>query len=226
VPRAYLARFADNGLVLVRRRDSKLFTASPANVAVECGFYDVANSLSGNSSRVDEMLATIDGGAASALRSIDRTGQPPPEGTGDRLILSIYLALQNTRTPEQRARTMFPAQVAKYAGARTLTQEVVYEFLESVHLGFAPSDNEAKAAFDFVTVALLEPRAQTAEFAIQVMLGSVKHIAPLIAAMNWTLEIDRKEQLVTSDLPFIFWRAATIRDKFEGVGLNNAEEAE
>ncbi|HCG00402.1 MAG TPA: hypothetical protein DEV93_07630 [Chloroflexi bacterium] len=225
VPRSYLARFADDDVVLVRRRDSKIFTANPSKVAVECGFYDVADFTGGGkSSRVEEMLASIDDAAINALRTIDETDLPPPEGTDDRQVLSIFLALQNTRTPEQRARIMFPAKVAEYAGSRKLTKEVVYEFLERIHLGFPPSDNEAQAAFDFVSIALSDPRVLTAEFAIQAMFGSVKYVAPVIAAMNWTLEIDRKQQFVTSDLPFIFWRAPTIRDQFEGVGVNNAEE--
>jgi uncharacterized protein DUF4238 len=224
VPRAYLARFAFGDSVLVRQRDSKIFRANPVNVAVECGFYDLADGSGKRSSRIEEVLAGVDGTAIAAMRSIDRTDEPPSAGTDERLALAVFLALQNTRTPEQRERILFPERVADYARDRELTKELMAEFLEHVHLGFRPSANETSAAFDYVSVALGEPRAQTSGFAIEMMLRSVDQVAPVLATMNWTLEFDRKEQLITSDLPIVIWRAPSPRDKYEGVGVANADE--
>jgi hypothetical protein len=224
VPRAYLARFAGNDQVLVRQRDSKVFVANPTKVAVECGFYDVPDAKGAKSSRVEALLAQIDGNAAASILWIDRAGRPPDEGTHERLALAVFLALQNTRTPEHRERVLFPERVAAYAGQREITKELVAEFLERVHLGFRASDNEVRSAFDFVSVALAEPRAQTREFAIHLMLQSVTYSAPVLASLHWTLEVDRKEQLITSDLPIVIWRTPSPRDKYEGVGLANADE--
>jgi hypothetical protein len=56
------------------------------------------------------------------------------------------------------------------------------------------------------------------------MLQSVAFIGPIIADLNWTLELDRKEQLITSDGPLIIWRKPSYRDAFEGVGVSNADE--
>ena len=80
MPGSYLARFADSGLLIVGGRGRKMFTASPANVALECGFHKAPKSDGGNSSHVEELLATIDDAAVSALRSIDKTGRPPVTG--------------------------------------------------------------------------------------------------------------------------------------------------
>src|SRR5260370_583090 len=206
VPRAYLMRFADGDQVLVRQRDSRMFVANPTKVAVECGFYDVTDATGKKSSRVEGALAEVDGIASASMQWMDRAGRPPPEGTDERYALAVFLALQNTRTPEHRDRVLFPGRVLDYASGREVTQQLVAEFLERVHLGFAASDNEARSAFDFGSVALREPRTETPEFAIHLMLQSVDYSAPLLASMNWTLEVDRKEQLITSDLPIVKWR--------------------
>ncbi len=224
MPRAYLMRFAGDDQVLVRQRDSKIFLANPTKVAVECGFYDVRDAHGEKSSRVETALAEVDGNAAASMQWIDRTGRPPEVGTDERHALAVFLALQSTRTPEQRDRVLFPRRVAEYAGKREVTKEIVAEFLERVHLGFAASDNEVRSAFDFVSVTLGDPRTQTPEFAIHLMLQSVSYGAPLLASLNWTLEVDRKEQLITSDLPIVIWRTPSPRDKYEGVGLGNANE--
>lgn len=224
VPRAYLRRFAQGDTVLVRRRDSKIFPASSVNVAVECGFYEVPGPEDRKSSRIEQLLAQVDGLAARVMRSIDQTGQPPDEDTEDRLALAVFLALQITRTPEQRERVLLPRRVGDYAGDREITKELVAEFLEHEQLGFRPSDNEASAAFDYISVALQEPDALTPEFAIDMMVRSVEQLVPRLAAMNWTLEVDRKGHLITSDLPIVIWRSPTARDQYEGVGVENAEE--
>lgn len=224
VPRAYLERFVRGDTVLVRRRDSKTFEASSVNVAVECGLYDVPDTSGGKSAWVEELLAEIDDAAIAAMRSIDSSGQPPDAGSEEGRTLAVFMALQITRTPEQRERVMFPRRVADYADEREITRELVAEFLENVHLGFRPSDNESRTAFDYVYVALREPNVLTPEFAIHMMLQSVEHLMPLLAAMNWTLEIDRKGQLITSDLPTVIWREPSPRDQYEGFGVADAEE--
>jgi hypothetical protein len=223
VQRAYLERFAEEGLLYVRRRDSTTFRSSPVNVAVETGFYDISD-VSGNRSTVEEILATIEGPAMAAMSRIDVTGRPPAPGTSDRAELTRYFGLQATRTPETRERIFFARRVAEYAGNREVTRELVAEYLEKVHLDFRPSENEASAAFDFVKENLKAPETQTREFAIGMMLESMGKMAPILHDMWWTLESDRKARLITSDTPLIVWRQPSPRDEFEGVGITNAEE--
>lgn len=224
VPKSYLERFAENNLVYVRRRDGGHFETNPINVAVEGGFYDVVDDATGEkSSRVEETLAEIDGAAIEALRNIDRSGKPPAQNDPDRFQLAVFLALQNSRTPEVRERFLFPENLAKYAAGRDITIELVRAYLSEVHLRFDPSDRETRAAFEFATAILSGPGAVTREDAIN-FLGQTAQVAPLLAEMNWTLELDRKENLITSDAPLVIWRPPTPRDKFEGLGLMTAEE--
>ncbi len=154
VPRNYLERFALGDQVFVRRRDGATFTTNCINVAVESGFYDVELAGGGKSKHVEKILADIEAATADVFRTIDNTMAAPPPGAEARQILSVYLALQMTRTPEQRERTLFPERLATYLGGRELTRELVAAYLEDHHLEFAPSDNEVGAAFDFASVAL------------------------------------------------------------------------
>jgi hypothetical protein len=225
VQRAYLDRFADRGQVFVRRRDGRSFQASTGNVAVETGFYDVTDATGERSTAVEKHLQTIEDPATAAMARIDDTGQPPVEGTPDREALSRYLGLQATRTPETRERILFARRVAEYAGDREVTEELVAEYLETVHLGFRPQASEVGAAWDVVTLTLREaPETLTPEFAIGMMLQMTARASPVLAGLCWTIESDRKERLITSDMPVVMWRRPTPRDAYEGVGIGDAEE--
>lgn len=224
VPKAYLDRFAVADKVLVRRRGGRVFSANPINVAVESGFYDLISQSGHRSSEVEHMLADLDGEAIEALRRVDRRGCPPEPGTGDRQILARFLALQTTRTPEQRERVEFPARLLAWANGADITLDAVRTYLRQIHLKSTPSDREVQAAFDYVTIAMAEPKASGREFSIGMMLKSVASLAPVIAGLHWTLEVDRKQQLITSDVPLVIWRRPSPRDRFEGVGLTNADE--
>lgn len=224
VQRAYLDRFAEDGRLYVRRRDGRSFRASSANIAVETGFYDVTDASGNKSTAVETHLGEIEGPAMKTLSLVDDVGMPPAEDTTERAALARYMALQATRTPEERERIFFARRVATYAGPREVTRELVAEYLEKVHLGFEPSENEAAAAFDFVSVNLSAPETLTQEFAIEMMLQSMDRIAPILRNLHWTLEFDRKGRLITSDAPLVVWRQPSPRDAFEGVGIANAEE--
>jgi hypothetical protein len=56
------------------------------------------------------------------------------------------------------------------------------------------------------------------------MLQSVDLFVPRLLRMNWTVEVDRKERFITSDVPVVIWRTPSARDDIEGFGLDNAEE--
>lgn len=109
VPRAYLQRFADRDRVLVRRRDGALFRANFINVAVECGLYDVRDAEGSRSTVVEELFADLDEVATGALRHIDELEQPPPKAVSADRVSDLH-GLQ-TRTPEQRERTVVPRRL-------------------------------------------------------------------------------------------------------------------
>lgn len=224
MPRSYLERFADRDQVFVRRRDDNMFTSNCINVAVESGFYDLELPDGGKSKQVEEILADVEGVTADVFRLLDDIGEAPPPEATERDVLSIYLALQMTRTPEQRERVLFPERLAAFLAERDLSRDLVAEYLAEHHLGFTPTDNEIDAAFDFASVALRDRSVLTPEFSMRTMLRSVAQLAPRLAQFSWCVEHDRKQGLITSDTPLVLWRAPTDRDEFEGFGIETAEE--
>ena len=225
VPRNYLGRFAHDGRVLVRWRGKKgLIGAGVQNVAVECGFYEVERPFGEKSVVVEEALAGLEGAAAGTIQLIDKTGAPPDVGSSERTTLAAFMALQFTRTPEQRGRVLFAKDLAAYAGDREINAGLVAEYLERVHLGFQPRDSEVRAALDFARVALQDSSVLTNETAMRLMVQSAEQLIPILLDLHWTLEIARKPRLLTSDHPLVIWRKPSPRDQFEGVGIANAEE--
>jgi hypothetical protein len=224
VPKNYLERFASRDQAFVRRRDGTTFTANCVNVAVEAGFYDIEMQDGGRSKVVEETLADVEGATAEVFRAIDEAMAAPAAGTAEREVLSIYLALQMTRTPEQRARILFPERLATYLDGRELTRELVGTYLADHHLGFTPRANEIEGAWTFASVALRDEYVLTPELSMRIMLTSVSDLAPRLAALYWCVEHDRKERFVTSDTPLVLWRTPTYRDEFEGFGVETAEE--
>jgi Protein of unknown function (DUF4238) len=223
VPKAYLERFAFDGNLVVRRRDGRMFDAAPRNVAVEAGMYDVPTP-EGPSSALELALAELDAAAILAIRAIDASGVAPAPGSPHRDALVTFLAVQMTRTPEARERVMFPQRLAEYVGDRPLTRELTAEYLERVHLRARPGHREVRAAFDYAMTWLKEAESLTPAFTWQLQLGTVAQTAPLIDAMHWSIEFDRKERLATSDVPLVIWSAPSPLDRFRGIGVGNADE--
>lgn len=225
VPRAYLERFGRDSRLLIRRRDgTSPFVANATNIAVECGFYAIDRPDGTKSVEVEELLANIDTHAIKAIRNIDQTGSLPDSDSEDREALAAFIALHLTRTPEQRERVLFPLRVSEYAAGRQVTQPLVAEYLEKIHLGFKPSETEAQAAFELAEYVLRTPEVLTREFAIQTMLRTVPQLKARLKQRSWTLEVARKPRLITADTPVVIWRSPTERDQFEGIGVDNAEE--
>src|SRR4051794_3307532 len=106
VPRMYLERFAQQGRVWVRWRDGKSYASNCINVAAESGFYDVkvGDDEDPPSKAVENALTDVETVVHGVFEAIDQTGEPPEPDTEQRAALATYLALQWTRTPEQRER--------------------------------------------------------------------------------------------------------------------------
>jgi hypothetical protein len=223
VPRSYLNRFAAGDRVFVRRRDGGAFESSTLNVAVESGFYDVPEDGGVPVTMVEDTLALVDGAGARVLSRIDATGQPPGAGSDDRVELAMFVALQMTRTTEYREHAMFSERVFAWLGDRPLTEPLMAEYLETVHLGFPPRPREAEAALDFVTAATRDG-LDGEVFGIRMMLTSAQLLLPRILALNWTVEVAGDRRFITSDSPVILWRKPSRRDEFQGIGIETARE--
>ena len=225
VPRAYLERFASDGNVQVVRRDGRSFPSDPINVAVESGFYDLPDGEGGKTQIVEDFFEGIEGRAQAVFAEIDRTGRPPDGVTSeDKAWLSLFLALQMSRTTQQREQILFPRRVTEWAAGREVTKDLLAEYLETQHLGFKPDEREVEGAWIYVYQHLQEEDIITPQFAMQMMFEVAQIKTPIIAAMNWTVEIDPRRRFITSDAPVIPWRKPVKEDHFSGLGFDNAEE--
>lgn len=226
VPQFYLERFTSGGEVSVRRRDGGVFTTGPRVVAAETGFYDIPDGLGGVSKEVENGLADIEGMTASVLRGIDATGQPPGEPDPDSATLALFIGLQVARTTQHRERVLFPQRVLEWAAGRKVTPELVAEYLETLYLGFKPSAGEVDGAYTLVRVAEREePETLTREFAVQMMLTSALDISKRLLGLHWSIETDKRGELITSDTPVVLWRKPSREDEYMGFGIENATEA-
>jgi hypothetical protein len=224
VPRFYLERFGSGGMVLVRRRDGGRFRTSPLNVAVESGFYNLPDGAGGVSHEVESGLADIETQTEAVLRDVDRDCRPPGADDPDRAVLALFMALQMVRTTDHRERVLFPQRVVEWAAGREVTRALVAEYLETEHLGFVPTAGEVEGAWSVVKVSMDDPSVLTDEFAIQMMLRAVPELGSRLLRLNWTVEVDRHREFITSDSPVVLWRKPTPRDNFEGLGIDNADE--
>jgi Protein of unknown function (DUF4238) len=225
VPRFYLDRWGgSHRRVRARRRDGASFVASTSRVAVERGFYNVADVNGQTSTVVEKYLGSIEGPGAHALRGVDSTGEPPQRGTAERRALASLFALQYTRSPEQRSRITFYENVIAFLADRDLTSELVAEYLADYHLGFVPEANEVEAAADWISASMRMAGNTFINDSIEMMLTSAAEMAPIIEQMNWTLEQDRKGRFISSDTPLTLWRQPTPRDTFEGIGVETCTE--
>lgn len=223
VPRSFLNRFGTGEKVRVRWRDGRSFATGTINVAVESGFYDLPDPAGGVSSRVEEALAEVDGAAVEAMATIDRTGIAPAEGSDARFVLAVFLGLELTRTTQHRKQVMFPQRVAAWAGGREISERLVAEYLEQVHLGFPPRRREAEGAHAYIT-EMLKGGTDLAEVAVEMILKMVEAYVPRLLAMHWTLELAPQAQFITSDTPVVVWRKPSRMDEFQGVGIDSADE--
>jgi hypothetical protein len=92
-----------DGRVLVRwRANARTIPMDVQNVAVKCRFYEIEDAGGARFVAAEEALAGLEGAVVQAIRRIDRTEAPPDVGTRERTTLAAFMALQLTRTPEQR----------------------------------------------------------------------------------------------------------------------------
>ena len=212
-------------MVAVRRRDGGRFDANPTRVAAINGFYDFRAEDGEVSKDVERFLAqVVEGPASSALAAIDASGRPPAPGSDERHAIASFIAFQMVRTPERRAEMMLAESVAVFLDGRQLTDDLMAEYLELVHLGFKPSTREARAAAMWVGYQLNHLDPGTTEMTIRIMYDTATTLTPTLSDMHWSLAVDRKERLITADQPVLIWKRPSPRDAYLGVGIQSADE--
>lgn len=220
VPVCYLKAWADEtDRVAVRRRGApRPFATSTGNIGSENRLYgqgEVARAR-------EEMFRRLEDDWPRLKDKLVISGGLRGE---ERDAAALFAALQFVRTPQSLARRNFVASVAEFTSERPVSKDSVRRFLAEEYLGFAPEDAEVECAWILVTHAMdtgdLPTSDETFTMAMDVAL---KEIAPRLGQLRWTVETCRKPILFTSDRPVMCWRPKSYRDRFEGLGLDNADE--
>jgi hypothetical protein len=129
------------------------------------------------------------------------------------------------RTTTHRERVLFPRRVVDWANGREVTSDLVAESLEAQYLSFRPGPPEVDGAFTLVDVALREEcHTLSDEFAVEMMLRAAWELSRRLLGLTWSIEFDRRGELIISDTPVVVWCQPSPRDNFEGFGIENADE--
>jgi hypothetical protein len=192
-------------------------------VALESGFYDVTNEAGTKYGSLEEELAKVDSEMSRLLKTIDEQNAPPPEGSAERTMLATGMALQLTRTPDQRERTLFVEKIVDFLAGRELTVDLVGDFLEE-YLGFRPEEGEIRGATDYAQVIMQDPSVLTRTFALELMVGAIGEMVPYLLGKSWSLEIVTKGRLISSDTPVVAWKPPSEEDAYKGFGIADATE--
>lgn len=221
VPATYLRAWAnDDDQVAVRRRNNvKVYTPNVINVAVEAGVYgrgalgqareEMFCSLEESWPKLREALTNQSGGVDAEVRSQ----------------VSLFAAIQLIRTREHLAQAEFLSSFAAFSARRPVAKDDIRAFLTEHWLRFSPSDSEVEGAWSIAYVALRDGEPPSKDEVISMLLGiAIREIAPRLIKFHWTVEHCRKPMLFTSDRPVMYWRPRSPRDKYEGIGLETAEE--
>jgi hypothetical protein len=224
VPRAFLQRFGHDRKVSVRRRgEERLITTNAANVAVQSGFYTILAPDGQRSTEIEAALANLDGPADKAITKVIDSNELPAVGAADRDILATYMAVQVGRTPEARERVAFPERFQDFAGGRSLSEDLMIEYLRDVHLGFEPSKGEVAGAMTMIEAVEAMGGLSHTE-TVTLPISSAEQLRDVLLRKNWTLEVARKPRFLTSDAPLVAWHKPTPEDRYRGRGFADAAE--
>ena len=151
LPRSYLRNFANQyGRICIRRRGAQPETTNIINVAAQNHLYSVELPDGSKDRSAEVTLSKYEAAAQPALAQL-RSGRIPRSGSDARMSVSLLVALQMTRTPENASRFMFPVTaIERLGGIDKVTPQAMKDYLHRHHLGFEPEDPEVKGAMDLV----------------------------------------------------------------------------
>jgi hypothetical protein len=138
---------------------------------------------------------------------------------------SVFMALQFIRTRESGAQFKFMREFAAFTPTRPVSRDDIRTFLRDHHLLFEPTDQEVEGAWTLASATLDTDDPPSLDEEMQTHFDiAIKQIAPRFEAYNWRVEHCSKPILLTSDRPVMAWRAPSVRDSYEGIGIDGAEE--
>jgi hypothetical protein len=220
VPQTYLRAWtpsngSDRRLAYRRRNADKALLTSTRNVAVACGIYGTGE-LGQAREQTFQQLET----EWPDLRD-DLIAQGDLQGDR-RQLLSIFMAVQLTRTIKHTNTVMFMSDLAATTTERPITRSAVREFLLALD-GVDPDDAEVEAARQFISGAPSGP-ALTRDEALKMSATIALDIAPRLEAKSWTVRRFRTPTLWTNDCPVHPWRRPDPHGRVGGIGVETADE--
>jgi hypothetical protein len=221
VPACYLRAWADgDDKVAVRRRDAaEAFTSNVINVAVDAGIYGRGRAAQAR----EKMFGQLEEAWPDLRAAL--TGRGGAVSTEVRSAVSLFAAIQLARTREHVAQIEFLNSFVQFSSRRPVAREDIRAFLTERHLRFAPTDREVEGAWTVACVALNNREPPSKDEVMAILLGvAVREIAPRLGRFHWTVEHCLKTLLFTSDRPVMCWRPRSVRDEYEGIGVETAEE--
>lgn len=230
VPRVYIRRFSTSkGKIAVYdrydRSHKRSFGRPVEKIAVENGFYDFQTSDGTVSKDAEKALERVEAAGKVAMDAIDHR---PPGWSGpteeERILLSIFIAVQAVRTREYRQaqEEMDDLWYRMQLDLNLADVDHRARFLERTN-GRPPGREELEFA------RLLSESIEDLRFrldrreALMKMFKESEAVAPFIASRPWTLLETRKRAFVTSDRPVTLWRQRTEEDRHYGVGIITAD---
>jgi hypothetical protein len=221
VPECYLKPWADGDRqIAVRRRGSAdVFTPNTTNVAVDAGIYG-----RGEAGQMRERIFGLLEESWPDLRAtlLGRGGYVHGDA---RSTIALFAAVQLVRTRERFAQVEFVNSFAEYSDVRPADRDAMRDFLAQCHLHFEPSDREVEAAWTIAYVALNQGDLPSKDDAVGMMLNiATRELGPRLERSSWVVEHCRRPMLFTSDRPVMCWRPRSARDRYEGIGIESADE--
>lgn len=230
VARSYLDRFAnERGQVTVydRRQEREPYTTSTQNAAVISGFHDIVDGEGNKDLSAEGMLSELEGDAKRVLDTIDSgVWDYAALPQGERQILSLYMAIQFTRTPEHR----YQKRVLSDMHFR-LTIDLTYQkygtegitnWLAELY-GREPTEGEVSSTVAIAeTITDYQVHPNDNQMIVE-MFEEAAQVVGMLEHRPWKLLRTRRDRFLTSDRPVTPWRQRTRKTRNLGVGLANAD---
>lgn len=177
---------SDHRLAHRRRNADADLINSTRNVAVACGIYgqgQLGQAREDNFKRLENEWPNL---RQELLKEADLQGDR-------RSLLSVFMAVQLTRTLKHSNRDNFISNLAATTTERPITRDAVRQFLRKLD-GAGPDDAEVKAAWTFVSVA---PDAiPTRDEALKLSVGiAVKDIATAASSSSSRPKTPRRSSI-------------------------------
>ena len=223
VPKFYLRGFSDHKKrvrMYARGTKKKPVLVSVNNAAVESGFYTIVEESGEKSQRVEQLLSMVEGLANTAIERMLK-GQFPPS-TEDRTNLSLFMAFQTLRTPENRRGYEAMVDYSHKLLFEGWTPEYVRERMKEQ--GIEPTDESVAEVMDVVENPDNYRIVPHQNEHIKLMLKVATEVAPVFASRTWLLGRSKRAGFITSDHPVVWWSEPDEKSKYMGVGIENAEE--